>query len=74
VRGNLQALFGKRPTERTRPRAPRRRSTSLGERPGETGQEQSQDRAPGRLNVRCKALLIRVGERPSTADPVAANR
>ena len=29
MRGNLQALFGKRPTKRTRPRAPRRRSTSL---------------------------------------------
>jgi len=37
--------------KRTRPRAPRRRSTSLGERPGETGQEQSRHRAPGRLNL-----------------------
>ena len=37
MRGNPQALFGKRPAERTRPRAPRRRSTSLGGRPSGKG-------------------------------------
>ena len=39
VRGNPQALFGKRRRKRTRPRAPRRRSTSL-DGPGlETGRD-----------------------------------